>query len=84
MSIASDLDMALARWKKAKSKESLLPDAALAAKASASYAVQWQAVDSIMAGAKRAFEAGDEKGLAERLGQLKPAFIKTFFLFGDF
>jgi hypothetical protein len=84
MGFAADLDIAAARWKKVKSKEELLPEAALAPKASAAYATQWQAIDSIMADAKRAFESGDEKAFADELGQLKPAFIKTFFLFGEF
>jgi hypothetical protein len=84
MGFAADLDIAIARWKKAKASEGLLPQAALSAKAGAVYLSQWQAVDAIMAGAKKAFEAGDEKVLADRLGQLKPAFIKTFFLFGEF
>jgi hypothetical protein len=84
MSFAADLDIAAARWKKVKSKEELLPEAALAPKASAAYATQWLAIDSIMAGAKLALESGDEKTFADKLGQLKPAFIKTFFLFGEF
>jgi hypothetical protein len=37
-----------------------------------------------MVGAKKAFDAGDEKALSDGLGQLKPDFIKTLFLFGDF
>ena len=81
---AADLDISIARWKKVKAKEGLLPEAALNAKAGAAYATQWQAIDSIVAGIKKAFEAGDEKAFSEKLGQLKPNFIKTFFLFGDF
>ena len=81
---AADLDISMARWKKVKAEEGLLPDASLSAKASAVYVTQWQAIDSIMAGTKKAFDAGDEKAFSEKLGQLKPNFIKTFFLFGDF
>jgi hypothetical protein len=84
MSFSADLDIAAARWKKVKSQEGLLPDAALSTKASAAYGSQWQAVDSIMAVTRRAFESGDEKAFADKLGQLKGAFIKTFFLFGEF
>lgn len=84
MGFAADLDIAAARWEKVKSQEGLLPAAALSTKASAAYAARWQEVDSIMAGMKRAFESGDEGAFSERLGQLKPAFIKTFFLFGEF
>jgi hypothetical protein len=83
-SFAADLDIAAARWEKVKSQEGLLPAAALSTKASAAYAARWQEVDSIMAGTKRAFESGDEKAFSDTLGQLKPAFIKTFFLFGEF
>ncbi len=34
--------------------------------------------------AKKALESGDDKAFSEKLAQLKPNFIKTFFLFGDF
>jgi hypothetical protein len=81
---SADLDISIARWKKVKAKEGLLPEAALNAKAGAAYATQWQAIDSILAGIKKAFDSGDEKAFSEKLGQLKPNFIKTFFLFGDF
>ena len=81
---SADLDIATARWKKVKAKEGLLPEAALNAKAGAAYATQWRAIDSILAGTKKAFDSGDEKAFSEKLGQLKPNFIKTFFLFGDF
>jgi hypothetical protein len=84
MGFSADLDVAIARWRKVKAKEGLLPEAALSAKASLAYVSQWQAIDSIMAAARKSLEAGDEKAFSEKLGQLKPNFIKTFFLFGDF
>lgn len=84
MGFAADLDVSVARWKKVKAMEGLLPDASLGAKAGDAYSAQWRAIDTVMAGAKQAFEAGDGKALSEKLGQLKPNFIKTFFLFGDF
>jgi hypothetical protein len=84
MGFSADLDIAIARWKKVKAMEGLLPAAALPAKASLAYANQWHSIDSIMAAAKKAFEAGDERAFSEKLGQLKPNFIRTFFLFGDF
>jgi hypothetical protein len=84
MGFAADLDVAIARWKKVKAMEGLISDAALSPKADETYKSQWQAINAIMAGTKSAFEAGDEKTFSEKLGQLKPNFIKTFFLFGDF
>lgn len=84
LAFAADLDVAIARWSKVKAMEGLLPAAALAPKASEAYATQWQAVATVMAGARKALDSGDAQGLQERLAQLKPNFIKTFFLFGDF
>ncbi len=84
LGVEADLDMAIARWKKVKAEEALLSGASLSAKAEAVYEAQWKAIDSVMAGAKAALTAGDEKAFSEKLGQLKPNFIKTFFLFGDF
>jgi len=84
MGFAADLDITIARWKKVKATESLISDAALPAKATNMYASQWQTIDSIMAATKAALESGEEKALGEKLAQLKPNFIKTFFLFGNF
>lgn len=84
MAVAADLDVAIARWKKVKSVEALLADAGLASKAEGVYRSQWQAIEAVMSGAKKALDSGDEKGFSENLGKLKPNFIKTFFLFGDF
>jgi hypothetical protein len=84
MGFAADLDVAIARWKKVKAVEGLLPEASLSAKAGTMYSAQWQTIDSIMSAARKALEIGDEKSLSEKLGALKPNFIKTFFLFGDF
>jgi hypothetical protein len=84
LGFSADLDLATARWKKARAMEGLLPAAELSPTAAAAYAGQRSDIDAILAGAKAAFEAGDERALPERLGQLKPNFIKAFFLFGDF
>ena len=84
MAFTADLDIAIARWNKVKAMETLLPDYSLAPTAKAVYFSQWQAISSLMSGIKKALEANDGKAFAERLAQLKPNFIKTFFLFGDF
>ena len=84
MGFSADLDIAIARWKKVKAMEGLITDAALPAKAANMYTSQWQTIESVMAATKTALESGDEKAFAEKLGQLKPNFIKTFFLFGNF
>lgn len=84
MSFAADLDIAIARWNKVHAMEGLLPDYSLATAAQGTYTSQWQSISSIMSGIKAASEAGDDKAFAEKFGQLKPNFIKTFFLFGDF
>jgi len=84
LGFSADLDVAVARWKKVKALEGLLPQAGLAPKAAATYAALWQAISSVMEGVKGALEAGDEAAFTGKLGQLKPNFIKTFFLFGDF
>jgi len=84
MSFAADLDLSIAHWNKAKAMEGLLSDYSLAPQAATIYAAQWQAISSNLIGIKTAFEAGDEKAFAEKLALLKPAFIKTFFVFGDF
>ena len=84
MGFSADLDVAIARWKKVKAMEGLLSAAALPAKAEAVYRSQWQTIDSVMAATKSALDSGDEKAFTEKLGQLKPNFIKTFFLFGNF
>jgi hypothetical protein len=83
LGFAADLDIAIARWKKVKAMEDLLPQAGLGAQAAAAYAAQYQTIRSVLEGTKAAFEAGDP-AFAGRLQQLKPNFIKTFFLFGDF
>ncbi len=84
LSFASDLDIGIARWNKVRAMESLLPEAGLPPKALASYTSQWQVVASTMAGVHGALDAGDDKALGELLGRLKPAFTKTFLLFGAF
>ncbi|MEI6877279.1 MAG: hypothetical protein WCL50_19365 [Spirochaetota bacterium] len=84
LGFAADLDISIARWNKLRAMEGLLPDYALAAAAQGTYTAQWQTIASIMSGIKIASEAGDDKAFAEKFGQLKPNFIKTFFLFGDF
>jgi len=84
MGVAADLDVAIARWKKVKAMEALISDAGLSAKADGMYRTQWQTIESLMAGTKKALDAGDEKAFSEILDKLKPNFIKTFFLFGDF
>ncbi|MFA6504540.1 MAG: hypothetical protein WCT14_00495 [Treponemataceae bacterium] len=84
MGVAADLDVAIARWNKVKSVEALITDAGLSAKADGVYRTQWQAIETVMSGTKKALETGDEKAFSENLGKLKPNFIKTFFLFGDF
>jgi len=85
LSFNADLDLAIAHWNKVKSQEGLLlSEAALTPQALSTYMTQWQAVSGIMSGTKAALEAGNDKTLADQLGQLKPNFIKTFFLFGDF
>ena len=84
LGFSADLEVAIARWKKVKALEGLLPQAGLAPKAAATYAVQWQAISSVMEGIQGALEAVDQAVFAEKLQQLKPNFIKTFFLFGDF
>lgn len=84
LSVAADLDVAIARWNKVKAVEALISDSGLSAKADAAYRTQWATIASILAEAKKALEAGEEKAFSENLGRLKPNFIKTFFLFGDF
>jgi hypothetical protein len=84
LSIASDLDLAIAHWNKAKAMEGLLAPAGLSPQPSSTYAAQWEILASAMKGARKALDAGDDKALAAALGQLKPNFIKAFFLFGNF
>jgi len=84
LSVAADLDLLIARWNKVKAMEGLLPQMSLSSKAAAAYASQWQVIDSAMRTTKVALAGGDEKGFADAFGQIKPNFIKTFFLFGDF
>ncbi len=83
-SVAADLDLLIARWNKVKAMEGLLPAMSLPSTAMGAYAAQWQVIDSILHGARTALAGGDEKGFADAFGQIKPNFIKTFFLFGDF
>lgn len=84
LSVAADLDLLIARWNKVKAMEGLLPAMSLSSAATAAYASQWQVIDSILHRARASFAGGDEKGFADAFGQIKPNFIKTFFLFGDF
>jgi hypothetical protein len=84
LSFVSDLDIGIARWNKVKAMEGLLPSMGLSAQTLAMYNSQWQKVASLMTGVRSALDAGDDTALADRLGQLKPTFTKTFFLFGDF
>ena len=84
MSFTADLDIGIARWNKVRAEEDLLPAMELSEKARAAYSTQWQTISALMADIKTALGAGDEKTLAAKLGQLKPNFTKTFFLFGDF
>ena len=84
LSLASDLDLAIAHWNKVKALEGLMGAAGLSPQASSTYTAQWEIIASAMKGARKAFDAGDDKALAAALGQLKPNFIKAFFLFGNF
>jgi hypothetical protein len=84
MSVAADLDLLIARWNKVKAMEGLLPAMSLSGSATAAYASQWQAIDSILRNTKAALASCDEKSFSDSFGQIKPNFIKTFFLFGDF
>ncbi len=82
--MAAYLDMAIQRWARVKEAESLIAYAALSPNAEATYRTQWQTIDSILSGAKNSLATGDEKTFSEALERLKPNFIKTFFLFGEF
>lgn len=84
LSVSADLDLLIARWTKVKAMEGLLPQMSLSSKAASAYAGQWQVIDSALRTTKVALAGGDEKGFADAFGQIKPNFIKTFFLFGDF
>lgn len=84
LGFAADLDVAIARWNKVKAMEGLLPQAGLAPQTAATYATQYQTIRSVLEGIKGAFGAADQAAFEAKLGQLKPNFIKTFFLFGDF
>lgn len=84
LGFTADLEVCLALWKKAKAREGLLPAAGLAPKAAAAYALQWQAINDLMNEIRGALASGDEAALRAALKQLKPSFVKTFFLFGDF
>jgi len=84
LSVTADLDLLIARWNKVKAMEGLLPAMSLSSTAMTAYASQWQVIDSILHSARTALAGGDEKGFADVFGQIKPNFIKTFFLFGDF
>ncbi|HUW70427.1 MAG TPA: hypothetical protein VMX33_09340 [bacterium] len=84
MSVAADLDLLIARWNKVKAMEGLLPAMSLSGSATTAYASQWQVIDTIMRNTKAALASGDEKSFSDSFGQIKPNFIKTFFLFGDF
>lgn len=83
-SVMADLDLLIARWSKVKAMEGLLPAMSLSSAAMGAYAAQWQTIDSVLHRTKTALAGGDEQGFAEAFGQIKPNFIKTFFLFGDF
>ena len=84
LGFTADLEVCRALWKKAKAREGLLPEAGLAPKAAAAFAIQWEIIDGVMSEIRDALAAGDEAALRAALKQLKPNFIKTFFLFGDF
>lgn len=84
LSVTADLDLLIARWNKVKAVEGLLPAMSLSSSSATAYAAQWQAIDSILHTARTALAGGDEKGFADAFGQIKPNFIKTFFLFGEF
>lgn len=84
LGFTADLEVCLALWKKAKAREGLLPQAELPAKAVETYVLQWQAIDGLLNQIRGALAARDEAALRAALKQLKPNFVKTFFLFGDF
>lgn len=84
LSVSADLDLLIARWTKVKAMEGLLPQMSLSSKAASAYASQWLVIDSALRTTRVALAGGDEKGFADAFGQIKPNFIKTFFLFGDF
>ncbi len=84
LAFTADLEVCLALWKKVKAREGLLPQAGLPAQAAATYATQWQAINGLLNEIRGALAAGEEAALRAALKQLKPDFVRTFFLFGDF
>ena len=84
LNVSADLDLLIARWNKVKAMEGFLPAMALSSKATTAYLTQWQMIDSILSSTKIALAGGDEKGFSASFGQIKPNFIKTFFIIGDF
>ena len=84
VNFAADLDIARARWSKVKAAEGLLSDLAPEPKFLSTFETQWNTIDALLLSAKNSYAAGDQGSLDKSLNQLKPAFIKTFFLFGNF
>lgn len=81
---AANLDIAIARWKIVKAREDLLAAYNLGDRLSLAYQGQYQSVAKLLADMSAALNGGDGKALATTTAQLKPAFVKTFFMFGDF
>jgi hypothetical protein len=81
---AAYLDISIARWKIVKAREDLLPAYRLGEKVGPAYQGQYQAVARILDSMTAALKGGDGKALADATATLKPAFVKTFFMFGDF
>jgi hypothetical protein len=84
INFTADLDITTARWNKVKAANALLSDLNLEPKVVSTFEVQWKSIDKLLKEIKDFYKSGDQENFNQSLNQLKPAFIKTFFLFGNF